>query len=486
MEKPQDSATGGKRRRGLKDRYFGFVERLYVYLHHRTMATAQTISDIYTFLQEWIKELIWMMLKIVTAPFGAVVLSSGHKNKFVRFAEKILKFAIGVPYLIITFCILMIFTLIAGAVAGIVGLRNIGEYTVKEQIFAWIVAIVVLILLPEFVGTYFLYKVSMCCIFAIILVGLNFLYGQCGIVALGHAAFVLVGAYLTTLFYNAAFGFSLPFVLAIILGSFLTGLFSLIIGAPSLRIKDEYLIIITIAFTVAVPQFIRSRYLSPFCGGSQEGIQINRIEPPFFSDWITPDMWSYFFIAGAAVVLIGISYNLQLNSQIGRAFRMIRCDDVIARAQGINVAKYKMLAFALSAFYAAFAGGLMMMINPYVSSESYNAFDSIDYFIGLVIGGPGSVLGSVIGGSFLAYEADMIKSVAGVFYHGQSFMRMVYGAILIFMVYFFPEGIAGMIRSTVRKLFLPKLRRGTYYMRPPPDYDFLSAKDYRDIDEAKL
>lgn len=477
----REKTTGSR----LIQYYFKRIDRVTVIARNLGLIVYVIFSDLNTLINHAMVLLYSGLRTALSTVFGVLVSRDDERSLIMRLILLIFRIFIGIPILVLISIFLGLVVLAGGTVGGVLGLRNLGDYSATEQLLAWAFAIVLALTLPFWVSSYLLYKLCLAGIFSIIIVGLNFLYGQCGIVSLGHAAFVLVGGYTTTLLYNGAFGIQLPFIVTVFLGALISGLFGMLLGGPSLRVKDEYLLIVTLAFVIAVPQVLRSHYLTGFGGASGEGIEIKPILPPSFLSKLSPSTWGYYLIVSSFTVLILFSYNLRLKSQIGRVFGLIKCDDVIALAQGVNVTRYKLLAFVLSAFYAGFAGGLAMIVHPFVGSESYTMSESIDYFIGLIIGGPSGLFGNVLGGVFLSAEEDMIKAASNLVHGGQNIMRMFYGVILVIMINFFPDGIGGIFQRKVQRRVMPRIRRGLYFMRPPADYDFLAAKNFYDIEENK-
>ncbi len=383
---------------------------------------------------------------------------------------------VGLLLLLLLCLSALIFILIGGTISGLLGFRNIVDYSLKEQIAAWLVLIIILAALPRFMTEFGLYRVSLFFCFTLILVGFNFLYGQCGILSLGHAGFVSLGGFVTAFLYTGTFGIKFPFFLSMIIASISSFTFGLILGLPSLRVKDYYLVIVTLGFMLAVPQLLSSKYLAPYTGMSMGGISTDSMVIPKILSWMSVQTWNYFFVVGTAIFLIVMAYNLMHHSPIGRAFRTIKCDVEVSTILGIPVVKYKLLAFAMSAAYASIAGSLIMYINRFISSDSYNVNDSIDYIVAAVVGGPESILGCVVGGLFLTFQKDLAAGMGNLVLGGNHLARMFYGMIMILVVFVAPRGIAGEVSRRIRSRFISKPQRGKYYYSPPPDYDFLDMK----------
>jgi hypothetical protein len=153
-----------------------------------------------------------------------------------------IRLVIGIPLVLTSFIFIFLMILILGSIAGIFGFRNNVAYSFKEQIAAWIVVVIFLAMMPTLMGTYALFKVGTILAFIVLVLGIDFLYGYCGIVSLGHAAFVLLGGYFTAWFYAGKIGPGLPFVISILLGAIITAAIGSLIGILALRIKDQYIV----------------------------------------------------------------------------------------------------------------------------------------------------------------------------------------------------------------------------------------------------
>jgi branched-chain amino acid transport system permease protein len=175
------------------------------------------------------------------------------------------------------------------------------------------------------------------------------------------------------------------------------------------------------------------------------------------------------------LLMIIFAYNLTQHSQIGRAFKTIKCDIEVSSIIGVPVLRYKVFAFALSAFYAAVGGGMLTIAIKFISPESYGLEDSIQYKIAMILGGAGSILGSVFGGLYLAFEPNVGSWMATVIPRGEKLTLGLSGALLVLVVYQFPRGIAGELVLFLKSRFLTRPRRGQYYINPPADYDYLGS-----------
>ncbi|HLY45098.1 MAG TPA: branched-chain amino acid ABC transporter permease, partial [Stellaceae bacterium] len=224
-------------------------------------------------------------------------------------------------------------------------------------------------------------------------IGLNILVGSTGQISIGHGGFMSVGAYTAA---NLIVRLHLPFWLAIPAGGLMAALIGIIVGIPSLRIKGIYLAVATLASQFIIEWTIN--HVTWISGGIEASIQV---PPPsvFGVKLVTPTAL-YFFLLFFAVLAIVATLNL-MRSRIGRAFIAIRDQDIAAEIIGINIYRYKLLAFAISSFYAGVCGVLYTYYFGIANYEAFQLIVSIDYLAMIIIGGLGSVLGSILGAIFV-------------------------------------------------------------------------------------
>lgn len=307
----------------------------------------------------------------------------------------------------------------------------------------------VLIAVPFVIGEYGLYVLNLIAINAIVAIGLNILVGYTGQISLGHAGFFAIGAYSCVLLMVKA---GLPFVIALPAAGFLSAFFGFIVGLPSLRLEGPYLAIATLGFGMAVTQLIGH---SEFTGGHM-GIQA----PPMALGGFVADTGpeQYAVIMTITVVLTIAALKL-LKTRVGRAFVAIRDSEIAAEAMGINLSYYKTLSFAVSAFYTGTAGALMAFALEHVSAGSFNLILSITFLAMVIVGGLGSVLGSILGAALLTYLQLKLQVVQEMPYVGAALLDIsnrwftpqglpniqfiVTGAIMIAIVIFEPLGMNG-------------------------------------------
>ncbi len=274
----------------------------------------------------------------------------------------------------------------------------------------------------------------------IVALGLNLISGFTGQLALGHAGFMAIGAYSTAILIMKV---HMPLFPAILIGGVITAFFGIIIGFPTLRLKGDYLAIVTLGFGEIIRVIMVN--LESLTGGAAglKGV------PSFSSDInlspIISFVWVYFFMA-AVIVLVS---NLIKSSQ-GRAIVSIREDEIAANSMGINVFYYKMFAFTLSAFIAGIGGGLYALLFGYLNPTMFTWLKSMDFLMIVVLGGMGSIVGTVATGFILTYLQEFLRIL-------QDYRLVIYPLILIFIMLFKPTGLIGIVedlKKWVKKTFL--------------------------------
>ncbi len=273
--------------------------------------------------------------------------------------------------------------------------------------------------------------------------GLNLLIGFTGLLSLGHAAFLGVGAYTSALLVTH---FQVPLPLTVLCAGLVAAGFGLLVGIPSLRIKGFYLMVATLAF-----QFI-IEYTIIHWESLTRGIRGIELPPPhfFFLSLRKHYAYFYFLFLLAAFLMWGLK-NLN-RSKVGRAFIAIRDNDVSAEIIGIPVFRYKLLAFALSSFYAGMAGALFSSLQRSAIPEDYTFLKSIEFLAMVLIGGLGSLPGTVFGVLFITLVPEFLN--VGVSLLAKSYdpnltvylgpvKDLVFGLLIILFIIFKPEGLVG-------------------------------------------
>jgi branched-chain amino acid transport system permease protein len=239
------------------------------------------------------------------------------------------------------------------------------------------------VIVPLTFSDYLLTNLNLIGIAIVGALGLNILLGYTGQISIGHAAFMSVGAYTAA---NFAVHFNLPFWITLPMGGLMSAFIGIIVGFPSLRIKGLYLAIATLAAQFIIEWVIN--HVPAISGGFQASIEVPK--PEIFGIVLDTQGKLYFFIFAVVVIAIVATLNL-VRSRIGRAFIAIRDQDVAAEIIGISVFRYKLVAFAISSFYAGVAGVLYTYYYGVANYEAFQLVISIDYLAMVIIGGLGSV-----------------------------------------------------------------------------------------------
>ncbi|HET8679423.1 MAG TPA: branched-chain amino acid ABC transporter permease, partial [bacterium] len=247
-------------------------------------------------------------------------------------------------------------------------------------------------LLPLVGRGYLLFIIVLAASNVIVAVGLNLLVGYTGLISLGHAGFVAIGAYASGLLTSRL---GLPWYLAWAGAAAISAAFGFLVGVPALRLTGPYLTIATLGFGIAVYQVL-TNWTS--LSGGRMGLPVPELSLGIGGLTSTQDL--YYVAVGSAVILAWVAYNLT-RSHIGRAFVAIRDSDIAAEVTGVNLTWYKTLSFAVSAAYAGIAGAIVAQALRHLEPQAFTFLDSITYFAMIVIGGLGTVSGAIIGGILL-------------------------------------------------------------------------------------
>lgn len=298
------------------------------------------------------------------------------------------------------------------------------------------------IALPFLVTDYRIYQCTLALIMAIGVLGLNLLVGYGGQISLGHGAIYALGAYTTAVLVARA---GMPWWGTLPVAGAVCFVFGFVFGWPMLRLKGHYLGLATFALALAAPQLLKSRYLQHWSGGVQ-GILLARPQPP--SGWaISADKWLYGVTLGIAGCMFLVAWNL-MRGRLGRATIAIREQPVAAAAMGINVSRIKAMTFGISALYTGVAGALGALATSYVAPDSFGIFVSIFFLVGAVVGGLGTIAGSLVGALFIQFVPDLADRVS------KDAPSAIYAALLILTVYVMPTGFMGLVRTLHKRAVL--------------------------------
>jgi len=314
-----------------------------------------------------------------------------------------------------------------------------------------VLLVLVIAVVPLVLHEYYLSIFNLIFIAIVGALGLNILVGYTGQISIGHAAFMSVGAYTAA---NLAVKLGLPFWITLPAGGLMAAFIGVIVGMPSLRIKGTYLAIATLASQLIIEWIIN--HTPAISGGAAAAIEVAR--PTIAGYELKSQRDLYFFTLFFALVAIVATMNL-VRSRIGRAFIAIRDQDIAAEIIGINIYRYKLIAFAISSFYAGVCGVLYTYYFGIATYEAFQIVVSIDYLAMVIIGGLGSVLGSVLGAIFVTalpvVIRIMVETFGGYIWDpaalsavAASMRLIIFGSLIIFFLVVEPEGLARLWRNT--------------------------------------
>jgi branched-chain amino acid transport system permease protein len=313
---------------------------------------------------------------------------------------------------------------------------------------SWMLGLAVLLLLfPLVAGNYLVYLACLTGIHVIAAMGLNIVTGYAGQISLGHAAFMGVGCYTAAWLAKAG----VPFWLALPAAGAMSALLGVVVGIPSLRIKGLYLAVATLA-----AQFILGYVFREWEAGTG-GVRGVNIPPAQLGGWqLNTDHEIYYLIVPCAALMLLAARNL-LRTHIGRSFIAIRDKDISAEVLGIDLFSGKLLAFAIGSFYAGVAGALMGYFYRAITPEHFSLTLSVFYLAAIIVGGLGSVLGTIFGAAFMALVPELLRgaiSLAGPNYGAllSPAREMVFGALIVLFLVFEPHGLVEIWRR-IRRFF---------------------------------
>lgn len=298
---------------------------------------------------------------------------------------------------------------------------------------------------------YVLFLVNMTAIGVIGAVGLNILTGYTGLISMGQAAFMGVGAYTVAILSTRL---ALPMVICLPLAGIVTTIVGVIAGIPSLRLKGFYLAMATLA-----SQFLLE-YIFKNWESLTLGVQGIFITPPqIFGLHMNDDRVFYFLVVPLALLSVIGSRNL-FRTDVGRSFIAVRERDIAASLIGINILKYKLYSFAISSFFAGVAGGLWAYYMTIINPEAFQLNISIDYIAMIIVGGMGTVLGPVYGAAFVVLLPEVIQRVMEILqpilhidYTFVAFKQIVFGIIIAVFLILEPRGLAEIFSTLFKKPF---------------------------------
>ncbi|MDP6352122.1 MAG: branched-chain amino acid ABC transporter permease [Alphaproteobacteria bacterium] len=324
-------------------------------------------------------------------------------------------------------------------------------------VFWYGLLMVLLVLAPLALDEYLLSQLSFVFIYAVAGVGLMLLAGYTGQISLGHAAFFAAGSYTEAVLFNNG----VPFLISLPAAGLLAGALGVVIGLPALRLAGIYLAIATLAFAFIIEEIL-ARWESVTNGNN--GMLVDSVEIGGFG---FDQEWRFYYLCLAVLVLVILASINILRAPLGRAMIAVRDSEIAAQSMGVNLAKTKTVAFAISAAFTGLAGALYAHRLTFISPESYTIFLSIELLLVVVVGGLGSLHGAVFGAIFVIVLPQLIvilKDILPAAIAEQTGLQAgMFGIIIVLFMLFEPLGLYG--RWVKIKLYFslfPLYKRATF------------------------
>lgn len=286
-----------------------------------------------------------------------------------------------------------------------------------------------LLLAPPFFGSAYLnYLFALSGVYVIAALGLNILFGYTGLISIANASFVGIGAYTAAILMTRLP--AVPYPLVMVASGLVAAVFGFAIGVPALRLSGHYLAMVTMGFAFVMDEvFLQWKSVT----NGALGIQVPKVTILHFS--FSGGTSKYFLVLFFAVVMATLAANI-LKTKTGRAFVAIRDHEIAAETMGINLVLYKTLSFAVSAFFGGIAGALYAPVVSYIDPSSFNFLTSTLLLEMVIVGGTGSILGSILGPLFLTF----LPEVVGKDY--QLYLILIQGVVLMLVLIFMPQGVS--------------------------------------------
>jgi branched-chain amino acid transport system permease protein len=309
--------------------------------------------------------------------------------------------------------------------------------------FFWYLALVVgCLLVPGVLDDYVLSQLTFICMYSVATVGLMLLTGYTGQISMGHAAFFAIGAYTSAILT----GHGIPFLLALPAAGIPAAIVGIVIGLPALRLSGLYLAIATMAFSFIVEEVL-ARW-----EGLTHGNMGMIVEPASIGPLTFSTETRYYYLTLVVLILTIFAAKNLLRSPAGRAMIAIRDSEVASQAMGISLARFKTMAFAISAFFTGIAGALYAHKISFINPESFTILLSIELLAMIIIGGLGSIHGAVYGAAFVIFLPQLIlvaKDYMPTYLAEQTGLEsFLYGIMIMLFILFEPLGIYGRWRKT--------------------------------------
>jgi ABC-type branched-subunit amino acid transport system permease subunit len=293
---------------------------------------------------------------------------------------------------------------------------------------ALLATVLLLAAVPPFLANYQIYVLTLLMVNGIAAIGLNLLTGNCGQISLSNGSFMAVGAYAAAIGTGQWGLSSLP---ALVLAVVAAGLLGAVLGLPARRVSGLYLALITLGFLAVVEVVIEE---FPDLTGGVRGLTVAK---PSLGGWpLSSDLSRYYLVAVAAAMSMAVARNL-LRSRVGRAFNAVRESAFAASSIGIDIGQTKILAFAVAAAFAGLSGGLLAFVVGFIDPTEFGISTSLRHITFIIVGGLGSIAGSVVGAAALTLMPEMLRGA-------KEYSDLVYGSILLGSLLFMPGGLVGL------------------------------------------
>ena len=356
---------------------------------------------------------------------------------------------------LISFGIYLIFGILGGFLSYILETRKTGEFVQKQylmmkdkvldssivikyqdnprsKLIGYAVLLVIVFLVPQFLGKYWNYAMGTVGIYVLMGLGLNIVVGLAGLLDLGYVAFFAIGAYTAGLLTSPApIALQIGFWPALILSVVFAAFAGILLGLPVLRMRGDYLAIVTLGFGEIIRVLIRSDMMTPYLGGPQG---VRDITGPSIFGLSLANEKAYLYLIILGILLTIVFTTFLQNSRVGRAWMAMREDETVAQAMGINTLYYKLMAFATGAAFAGLGGALFAARNQYTGPDDHTLMVSINVLCLLIVGGMGSIPGVIVG-------AFVLKGLPEILRQLDLYRLLVFGALLVIMMIIRPEGI---------------------------------------------
>jgi branched-chain amino acid transport system permease protein len=322
---------------------------------------------------------------------------------------------------------------VSAGVKDIPAVKGYAEFKYRQVVVLVLMAVILLVA-PQVIGQYWNYTMGTVGIYVLLGLGLNIVVGFAGLLDLGYVAFFAIGAYTVGLLTAPEpHGLMLSFWVALPIGVLIAALSGVLLGIPVLRMRGDYLAIVTLGFGEIIRILSKSDVLTGFSGGPRG---VRDIAPGLFGAAVSKaNYFMYFmYLILLGIALVAFVTNRLQNSRTGRAWMAMREDEDVAEAMGVFTLKYKLLAFAIGAAFAGLGGAIYASRNQFVGPEDFTLLVSINVLCLVIIGGMGSIPGVIVGALVLKGMPEILREL-------DEYRMLFFGALLIFMMIVRPEGL---------------------------------------------